>query len=331
MQVFRKKILSLGKLQINLHFLSLIRTFAPVMTYTVIGTGAIGGFYGGRLARAGRQVRFLLHSDYEYVKEHGLRVDSCDGDFSLDSIEAYDTTAGMPQSDVVLVGLKSVHNHLLPELLAPIVSDNTVVVLIQNGIGLEEDLQKAFPSLHIVAGLAFICSAKVGPGHISHQCYGSINLGNYSCPKEDFSPLLQDFLDAGIQAAEVPYLEARWRKAVWNMPFNGMTVALNTSTDQLLKNPATRQLIYDQMMEVIGAANALGVSALTSEFADKMMQMTDNMVPYSPSMKLDFDFHRPMEIPYLYTRPIAEAKKIGFDMPKFAMLDAELKFIQAQY
>ena len=301
------------------------------MTYTVIGTGAIGGFYGGRLARAGRQVRFLLHSDYEYVKEHGLRVDSCDGDFSLDSVEAYDTTVGMPQSDVVLVGLKSVHNHLLPELLAPIVSDNTVVVLIQNGIGLEEDLQKAFPSLHIVAGLAFICSAKVGPGHISHQCYGSINLGNYSCPEEDFAPLLQDFLDAGIQAAEVPYLEARWRKAVWNMPFNGMTVALNTSTDQLLKNPATRQLIYDQMMEVIGAANALGVSALTSEFADKMMQMTDNMVPYSPSMKLDFDFHRPMEIPYLYTRPIAEAKKIGFEMPKLAMLEAELKFIQAQY
>ena len=115
---------------------------------------------------------------------------------------------------------------------------------------------------------------------------------------------------------------------VWNMPFNGMTVALNTSTDQLLKNPATRQLIYDQMMEVIGAANALGVDALTSEFADKMMQMTDEMVPYSPSMKLDYDFHRPMEIPYLYTRPIAEAKKVGFEMPKLAMLEAELKFIE---
>jgi hypothetical protein len=73
------------------------------------------------------------------------------------------------------------------------------------------------------------------------------------------------------------------------MPFNGMTVALNTSTDRLLKNPATRQLIYDQMMEVVGAANALGIHALTKEFADKMMQMTDEMVPYSPSMKLDYD------------------------------------------
>lgn len=301
------------------------------MTYSIIGVGAIGGFYGGLLAHAGRSVRFLLHNDYLYVAEHGLRVDSCDGNFQIDKVEAYQNSEEMPKSDVVIVGLKSVNNHLLPELLKPIIDDHTVVILIQNGIGLEEDLQQVFPNLHIVAGLAFICSAKVGAGHINHQCYGSINLGNYSCPDEIFQAVLADMQEAGIKAAEVPYLEARWKKAVWNMPFNGMTVALNTSTDQLLKNPATRQLIYDQMMEVIGAANALGVNTLTSEFADKMMQMTDDMTPYSPSMKLDFDFHRPMEIPYLYSRPIAEARKAGFDMPKLAMLEAQLKFIQSMY
>ena len=291
--------------------------------------GAIGGYYGGRLAHAGREVHFLSHSDYQYVLQNGLRVDSCDGDFHLPHINAYGASKDMPKTDVIIVGLKSVRNHdVLPELLRPIIHDNSIVILIQNGIGLEEDLLKIFPGLQLVAGLAFICSAKVGPGHVSHQCYGSINLGNYSCNQEQFEVLLHDILDAGIQAAEVPYMEARWKKAVWNMPFNGMTVALNTSTDRLLKNPATRQLIYDQMMEVIGAANALGVESLTADFADKMMQMTDEMVPYSPLMKLDYDFHRPMEIEYLYTRPIAEAKKAGFDMPKLAMLEAELKFIE---
>jgi len=289
--------------------------------------GAIGGYYGGRLAHAGLDVHFLSHSDYAYVVEHGLQVDSCEGSFHLPHIHAYHSSEDMPQSDVVVVGLKSVNNHLLPELLAPIIKEDTVVVLIQNGIGLEADLQAQFPQLHIVAGLAFICSSKAQPGHVVHECYGSINLGNYSCPQERFAEILADFRKAGIQAAEVPYAEARWKKAVWNMPFNGMTVALNTSTDRLLKNPATRQLIYDQMMEVVGAANALGIHALTKEFADKMMQMTDEMVPYSPSMKLDFDFHRPMEVYYLYTRPIMEARKVGFDMPKLAMLEAELKFI----
>lgn len=298
------------------------------MTYSIVGMGAIGGFYGGRLAHAGRTVRFLSHSDYEFVLQHGLQVDSCDGSFHLDHIDAYRSTKDMPMSDVIIVGLKSVKNHdVLPELLRPIVNDDTVVILIQNGIGLEEDLQRLYPKLRIIAGLAFICSAKTAPGHINHQCYGSINLGNYSCPDDLFHTILADLQDAGLQAAEVPYLEARWKKAVWNMPFNGMTVALNTSTDKLLKNPSTRQLIYDQMMEVIGAANALGVDTLTSEFADKMMQMTDEMVPYSPSMKLDYDFHRPMEIEYLYTRPIAEARKVGFEMPKLAMLEAELRFI----
>ncbi len=300
--------------------------FAAVMTYSVIGMGAIGGYYGGRLANAGLEVNFLSHSDYAYVVEHGLRVDSCDGDFYLPHINAYHTPADMPKTDVVVVGLKTVNNHLLPELLSPIIKEDTVVVLIQNGIGLEADLQAVFPKLHIVAGLAFICSSKTKPGHVNHQCYGFINLGNYSCPQERFDQLLGDFRQAGIQAAEVPYEEARWKKAVWNMPFNGMTVALDTSTDKLLANPATRQLIYDQMMEVIGAANALGIDTITSDFADQMIQMTDEMVPYSPSMKLDYDFHRPMEIYYLYSRPIEEAKKVGFAMPKLAMLEALLKF-----
>lgn len=300
-----------------------------MLSYSVVGTGAIGGFYGGRLAHAGRTVRFLLHSDYEYVKQHGLRVDSCDGDFVLPHVEAYRNVEAMPQSDVILVALKSVNNHdLLPKLLRPLIHEGVTVVLIQNGIGLEDDLQSVFPGLHIVAGLAFICSAKVGPGHIRHQDFGSINLGNFSCPDDRFAALLSDIRDAGLTAAEVPYLEARWKKAVWNMPFNGMTVALNTSTDKLLNTPATRQLIYDQMMEVVGAAQALGVSTLTSEFADKMMETTDRMVPYSPSMKLDFDCGRPMEIEYLYSRPIAEARKAGFEMPKLAMLEAELRFIE---
>ena len=301
-----------------------------MLRYSIIGTGAIGGFFGGRLARAGRTVRFLLHSDYEYVKQHGLRVDSCDGDFVLPEVEAYGRAEDMPESDVVLVGLKSVKNHdVLPRLLRPLLHEQTTVVLIQNGIGLEEDLQRIFPQLHIVAGLAFICCAKTGPGHICHQDYGSLNLGNFSCPEARFQALLADLQAAGLTAAEVPYLEARWKKAVWNMPFNGMTVALNTSTAQLLQTPATRALIYDQMMEVIGAARALGVEALTSEFADKMMAMTDKMTPYSPSMKLDFDNGRPMEIEYLYTRPIAEARKAGFEMPKLAMLEAELRFKEA--
>lgn len=299
------------------------------MRYGVIGTGAIGGFYGARLARSGQEVHFLLHKDYEHVREYGLQVDSCDGSFHLDAVNAYRQAADMPQCDVVLVGLKTINNHLLAGLLPPLLHDDTVVILIQNGVGVEADVQAMFPAVPLVAGLAFICSAKTGPGHVSHQCYGSINLGNYSCQDESrFQAILSDFTAAGIQAAPVDYAEARWKKAVWNMPFNGMTVALNTRTDLLLRQPATRQLIHDLMMEVVEASRALGVQGVDEAFVGKMMQMTDEMTPYSPSMKLDYDHHRPMEIHYLYSRPIAMAREAGYRMRKLEMLEAELKFLE---
>ena len=304
------------------------KTSKQIMKYAIIGTGAIGGFYGARLDKAGFEVHFLLHTDYQYVVDHGLTIDSCDGNFTLPSPKVYDSTSEMPQCDVVIVALKTTQNHLLPSLLPPLLKPDTIILLIQNGIGVEADVQQLFPSQPIAAGMAFICSAKAGPGHINHQFYGNINIGNYSCHNpQRYNQMLADFRAAGIGAADVEYLEARWKKAVWNMPFNGMTVALNTTTNRLLSCESTHRLIYDQMLEVIGAAQALGVENLDTRFADKMIANTIKMPPYSPSMKLDFDFHRPMEINYLYTRPIAEARAAGFAMPKLEMLEAELKFI----
>ncbi len=299
------------------------------MRYGIIGSGAIGGYYGAKLARAGQEVHFLLRSDYEYVKQHGLQVDSCDGSFHLADVNAYLHTEDMPQCDVVLVCLKSVNNSKLQSLLPPLLHDHTLVVLIQNGIGVEEDVQKMFPDVQLAAGLAFICSAKTQPGIVNHQFFGSINLANYSCRDEtQMKAVVDEFREAGIETALVEYHEARWKKAVWNMPFNGMTVALLTQTDLLMKNPSTRQLIREQMMEVVNAAQHLGVKNVDAAFADKMIAMTDSMIPYSPSMRLDYDFHRSMEIYYLYTRPIEMARAAGYRMPKLEMLEAELRFLE---
>ena len=298
------------------------------MKYGVIGTGAIGGYYGARLAQSGQELHFLLRSDYEYVQQHGLQIDSCDGSFHLDNPHVYNQTEDMPQCDVVLVCLKSINNNKLRDLLPPLLGPKTLVVLIQNGIGVEQDVQQMFPDVQLAAGLAFICSAKTEPGRVNHQCYGQINLGNYSCRDEALmQQVVDDFNAAGVKTGLVEYHEARWKKAVWNMPFNGMTVALKTQTNLLLQHPATRQLIYEQMMEVIGAAQHLGVKNIDESFAQKMLEMTDAMTPYSPSMRLDYDFHRRMEIHYLYTRPIEIAREAGYDMPKLAMLEAELKFL----
>jgi len=230
----------------------------------------------------------------------------------------------------VIVALKTTRNQLLKELLPPLLHSETLVLLIQNGIGPEPELQQWFPNLYIAAGLAFICSAKTEPGRVNHQCYGNINIGNYSCKNtEIIDCLMSDFMQSGINAALVEYHEARWKKAVWNMPFNGMTVVMNAQTDKLLAQPDTLSLIRRQMLEVIGAAQALGVKNIDATFADKMIENTIKMVPYSPSMKLDYEYHRPMEIDFLYTNAIKAAHSVGYAMPCLEMLEAQLRFIDS--
>lgn len=301
------------------------------MRYAVVGTGAVGGYYGSMLARSGKDVHFLLRSDYEVALAKGLAVRSWQGDFQLNHPSVYHRSDDMPVCDVVLVGLKNTQNHLLPELLRPLLHSKTIVLLIQNGIGIEDDVQAAFPEQPIVAGLAFICASKTEPAVIHHQHYGSINLGNYSCPTELFERLLDDFRSSGIETHSLDYHTARWRKAVWNMPFNGMTVAMQCNTLELLQHSSTRALIRAQMMEVVTAAQALTIDGLDESFVDKMISMTEKMVPYDPSMKLDWRFRRPMEIDYLYTRPLQIARSAGAPMPRLEMLEAQLRFVQSSY
>ncbi|MDL2303396.1 putative 2-dehydropantoate 2-reductase [Dysgonomonas sp. OttesenSCG-928-D17] len=304
------------------------------LKYAVIGTGAIGGYYGGRLANSGQEVHFLFHSDYEYVKQYGLRVDSVDGDFYLPVVNTYKAAMDMPKCDVVLVCLKSTNNYLLKDLLPPLLHKDTVVVLIQNGLGLEADLHQDFPDLSIAGGLAFICSSKVGEGHIGHFDEGRLNLGSYSCADERLlEQISKDFIQAGVEVQVLQLDKARWMKLVWNIPYNGMTVVMNASTDQLMSNPDMEILLHEIMLEVVGGANSVadGRFTIPDSYADSILEMTRHMVPYSPSMKLDYDNKRPLEIEYIYSRPIEQARKSGFDMVRVSMLEKQLRFIQSQY
>lgn len=304
------------------------------LKYGIIGSGAIGGFYGGKLANAKKDVHFLFHSDYEYILQNGLKINSIDGNFIVDPIHAYKRTVDMPLCDVVFVSLKTTKNYLLKTLLAPILKENTTIILIQNGLNLEADLHKEFPDHQIAGAMAFICSAKVGNGYIQHMDKGNINIGSYSCKSLDILKLVKaDFEDAEVDCNIVDLEPARWQKLIWNIPFNGMAVVLNTTTDIILKNKATKELIRTLMLEVISGANAIGKNKFVIEetLADKMLKTTEEMTPYAPSMKLDFDNRRELELEYIYNRPICEADRVGYEMKSVRMLFQQLSFIQSQY
>lgn len=300
------------------------------LKYAIIGTGAIGGYYGGKLALAGHDVHFLYHSEYDYVKEHGLDVKSVNGDFHLNNMNLYNNTADMPKCDVVFVCLKTTQNHQLQEMLTPIIKEDTIIMLIQNGLGFEEELSASFPNVTIAGGMAFICSSRVSPGHIVHADYGALTTAYLN---NKYDQAVADQIKADFEGAGVPYTQGddlktfRWRKLVWNIPYNGLTVVLRTTTDKLMNDKASRQLVTELMEETVAGARACGAN-IKDDFVQKMLHNTDKMEPYAPSMRLDYDNHRAMEIKGIYSNPIAMAKDAGFYMKKVEMLEQQLKFIQ---
>lgn len=288
----------------------------------IIGTGAVGGYYGALLQRAGHRVHFLLHSDYEQVCRHGLIVESVNGDFRLENVLAYRAAADLPACDLVIIALKTTANAFLPELLpVSLLSEGGVVLSLQNGLGSEEQIAAVIGAKSILGGLCFLCSNKVGPGHIRHLDYGLITVGEYRAdgsaagitPRVEAVTALLD--SAGIPVQAIPDLAlARWKKLVWNIPFNGLSVVYQCLTDKLITDPTIRQHCIDLMHETVAAAQVCGYF-IEPEFIEKMISNTERMKPYAPSMKLDFDRGSPMETDSIYAEPIRRAEAAGFAMP----------------
>lgn len=301
--------------------------------YAILGTGALGGFYGAKLQQAGYDVHFLLKSDYEHVSKSGLLIESKDGDFTLPQVNAYNDVEQMPQCDVVIVALKTTQNHLLPKLLPPLVKDGGVVLVLQNGLGVEEDITQIVKNVQVIGGLCFLCSNKVGSGHIRHLDYGKITLGEYS-PKYDPAPLTEriqyvanDFQTAGITIElATDLLLARWQKLVWNIPYNGLSVILNARTDELMTDAHTRILVEQLMNEVAAGAKTSG-RVIPDSFIQTMLNYTVKMKPYRTSMKIDYDEGRPLEVEAIFGNPLRKAQAAGANLPQISCMYHQLKFL----
>lgn len=305
------------------------------LRYCVLGTGALGGFYGGLMAKRGLDIHFLLHSDFEHVVKHGLRVDSKLGDFVLPKINAYAKPQDMPKCDVAIIGLKSTQNHLLEDLLKPILRDDSIVLVLQNGLNVEQTARGIVGPNRVAGGCCFLCSNKVGPGHIRHLDYGRIVFGAYrGIDGSDPGPspqmlqgVLQDMVASGIEAYLTEDLPTtKWKKLMWNIPFNGLSVLLNASTDAIMNDPDSRLLARRISEEVRQIALAAG-SSIEPGYVDWVIDHTDDMVPYDSSMRLDYLNGRAIEVEAIYGNALQEAQRCGFAAPIVMTMYQQLKFM----
>lgn len=307
-------------------------------SYAILGTGAIGGYYGACLQKAGLDVHFLVRSDYEQIRQQGLKIESPDGNFILPTVNAYSDVTAMPSCDVVVVALKTTQSQILPQLLPPLLRENSTVLLLQNGLDMEEQVATIVGDRYrIMGGLCFICSNKVAPGHIQHLDYKAIAIGEYAPHyepvgvSETLEAIAQDFESAGVPIVRsADLLRARWKKLLWNIPFNGLSVVLNATTDAMINQPQIRQLAEDLIAEVQAIASAYGRD-IDDSYVHEMLTDTENMKPYRTSMKIDYDLRRPLEIDAIFGKPLEAAKEKGICAPKLEMLYQQLVFLdQAQ-
>ena len=311
-----------------------------VKRYAIIGTGAIGGYYGARLQQHGCDVHFLLRSDYDHVKKHGLVVESVDGDIMLPQVNAYNNPADMPPMDVVVIALKTTQNHRLAELTPPLKA-GAIALTLQNGLNIEDDIAQLVPPEQIMGGLCFICSNKVGPGHIHHLDYGKIQLGAYSATKQqrELTATMLEIAD-DFRGAKIPIditndlFVARWRKLVWNVPYNGLSVVLDATTNELMADEEMKTKIHTLMKEVITAANACmdhfsatagSTRHIPMTWATDMLTATTKMKPYRTSMKIDFDQGRSLEVEAILGNPVRAAAEVGVAVPEMEMLYKQVK------
>ena len=297
------------------------------LSIALVGAGAVGSYYGGRLAAAGEDVRFLLRSDFEAVRERGLTVESVHGDFRLDSPAVFRTPEEIGPVDLVVIAWKSTANRHYETVVAPLLGSGTAILTLQNGLGNTEELARLFGPERVMGGLCFVCINRIEPGLVRHTGGGAMTVGEFGRPAgERVNDVVRRFCEAGIKCEAVDDLAlAQWKKLVWNVPFNGLCITEGgIDTEVLLGRPGGEERVRTIMAEVVAGAAALG-HEIDAAFVEKMVEVTRPMGAYRPSSMIDFVEGRSVEVAEIWREPLRRATAAGADLPEWQRLLGEIE------
>lgn len=305
------------------------------MRITVMGSGAVGGYFGARLAQAGHDVTFvargrLLHA----LQQKGWTVQSSGGDFTLPNVAVEEIPTSAVTAHVVLFAVKSMATVEAAQALAPYIGANptqeAALISLQNGIDNEIELAHIISPERVVGGVAYIEADMPEPGHIVHTGLGNLVIGQKTeagvpfAHADEFSAACKE---AGFECALTPDTkQVKWNKLVFNAALNPLTALTGTTLGELTHDAEMLRLIHNVLSETVAVASADGVT-FPPTIVDNAMQMALRLSSMTSSMRRDFDRNKPLETEALLGAIVRRARQFDVPTPAVQTLYALLRII----
>lgn len=289
------------------------------MRVIVFGTGAVGGYFGGRLAQAGEDVWFIARGEHlRALQSDGLKVESPKGSFHLEKVQATDQVGQIENADVILVCVKAWQVPEAARSIAPVVGPNSVVVPLENGVEAPNQLVEVVDRARVMGGLCRIASQVAGPGFIRHlgiEPYVAFaELDGKASQRSQ--RLLEAFQQAGVKA-DIPadIWAAIWDKFMFIAAVSGLGAVARVPFGILRTSPGTRRLLQEVMQEIGKVAAAEGVK-LPADSVAKTMALVDSLPEATTaSMQRDIMEGRPSELEAQNGAVVRLGEKHGIPTP----------------
>jgi 2-dehydropantoate 2-reductase len=288
------------------------------MKLAVMGSGAIGGYIGARLAAVGAEVTFVARGAHlAAIRAHGLSVQSPLGDLRIAPAAATDAPATVGVVDLVLLGTKLYDVEAAAATLAPMVGPETAIVCLQNGIDAGEIVARRYGPRQVMGAVVMINGEITAPGVIRHNALNRLTVGELDGGVSvRLTRLVALATRAGIETVSSPDIRLEiWRKFLLLAPMAALSAMTRVPLARIHAHPETWGLAEEGMREVVAVAQAQGV-ALGEEDVQRTMAFVRGMpATWRASLAVDLEQGRRLEIDWLAGAVVRLGRAAGLQTP----------------
>ncbi len=298
------------------------------MRIAIVGSGGVGGYFGGRLAAAGTDVTFLARGAHlDAMRARGLRIDSPKGNLHLPSVKAESDPAAVGPVDVVFFAVKLYDTESALSLLPPLVGPRTVVVGFQNGVETVGTLTRAVGAPHTAGGVSYVSAVIAEPGVIRHTAMDHLIFG---MPDGSPSPQLESLLEAcrpaGFQVTLSRDITVDiWTKFVRISVFSAMTAVTRSPIGVIVNDPELLEMLKAAARETLAVAHARGVRVAGTIDEDVAVAYKALPPQAKASMLEDLERGRRIELPWLSGAVVRLGREVGVPTPIHSFISTVLK------